>query len=80
MADLSVRIAELPDGARSAFAVLLIVVFGIKAALFPLFFWLPDSYPIAPSPITAGVNNCASESGAPPFSQSFIFDTCIPTS
>ena len=36
-----------------AFAVLLLVVFGIKAALFPLFFWLPDSYPTAPSPITA---------------------------
>jgi multicomponent Na+:H+ antiporter subunit D len=28
-------------------------VFGIKAAVFPLFFWLPDSYPTAPSPITA---------------------------
>ena len=38
---------------RSAFAVLLLVVFGIKAALFPLFFWLPDSYPTAPSPVTA---------------------------
>jgi len=25
----------------------------LQAALFPLFFWLPDSYPIAPSPITA---------------------------
>jgi multicomponent Na+:H+ antiporter subunit D len=33
--------------------VLLLVVFGIKAAVFPLFFWLPDSYPTAPSPITA---------------------------
>ncbi len=53
MADLAVRMAELPPGVRSAFAVLLLVVFGIKAALFPLFFWLPDSYPIAPSPITA---------------------------
>jgi multicomponent Na+:H+ antiporter subunit D len=31
----------------------LFVVFGIKAALFPLFSWLPDSYPTAPSPITA---------------------------
>ena len=30
-----------------------LVVFGIKAALFPLFFWLPDSYPTAPSPVTA---------------------------
>ncbi|MEO8697415.1 MAG: Na+/H+ antiporter subunit D [Acidimicrobiales bacterium] len=53
MADLAVRIADLPPGVRSAFAVLLLVVFGIKAALFPLFFWLPDSYPTAPSPITA---------------------------
>ena len=39
--------------AARAFAVLLLVVFGIKAALFPLFFWLPDSYPTAPSPVTA---------------------------
>ena len=53
MADLATRIAELPSGVRSAFAVLLLVVFGIKAAIFPLFFWLPDSYPTAPSPITA---------------------------
>jgi multicomponent Na+:H+ antiporter subunit D len=53
MADLSERIATLPSGVTSAFAVLLVVVFGIKAALFPLFFWLPDSYPTAPSPITA---------------------------
>ena len=28
-------------------------MFGIKAALFPLYFWLPDSYPIAPSAVTA---------------------------
>lgn len=53
MADLAGRIAELPSGVRTAFAVLLLVVFGIKAAIFPLFFWLPDSYPTAPSPITA---------------------------
>jgi multicomponent Na+:H+ antiporter subunit D len=53
MADLAVRLAELPPGLRTSFAVLLLVVFGIKAAVFPLFFWLPDSYPTAPSPITA---------------------------
>ncbi|HUR23690.1 MAG TPA: Na+/H+ antiporter subunit D [Acidimicrobiales bacterium] len=53
MADLAVKVGGLPPGVRSAFAVLLLLVFGIKAALFPLFFWLPDSYPIAPSPITA---------------------------
>lgn len=53
MADLAVRIADLPLGLQRALAVLLVVVFGIKAAVFPLFFWLPDSYPLAPSPITA---------------------------
>jgi multicomponent Na+:H+ antiporter subunit D len=34
------------------FAVLL-VAFGIKAAVFPLSTWLPDSYPTAPAPVTA---------------------------
>ena len=53
MAQLAERIGDLPDGLRSALAVLMLVVFGIKAAIFPLFFWLPDSYPTAPSPVTA---------------------------
>jgi multicomponent Na+:H+ antiporter subunit D len=53
LADLSGKMAELPPGTRNAFALLILVVFGIKAALFPLFFWLPDSYPSAPSPVTA---------------------------
>jgi multicomponent Na+:H+ antiporter subunit D len=53
MADLGSHIAELPSGVRSALAGLLLVVFGIKAALFPLYFWLPDSYPTAPSAVTA---------------------------
>ncbi|MPY92882.1 MAG: Na+/H+ antiporter subunit D [Acidimicrobiia bacterium] len=53
LADLAGKMAELPPSLRSAFSVMLLVVFGIKAALFPLFFWLPDSYPTAPSPVTA---------------------------
>src|SRR6188472_4311326 len=53
MADLAGKFADLPLGLRQAFAVLLVVVFGVKAALFPLFSWLPDSYPIAPGPVTA---------------------------
>ncbi len=53
LADLNEKIAALPAGVRSGLAVLLIVVFGIKSAIFPLFFWLPDSYPTAPSPVTA---------------------------
>ena len=32
---------------------MLLVAFGIKAAIFPLSAWLPDSYPTAPAPVTA---------------------------
>jgi multicomponent Na+:H+ antiporter subunit D len=53
LADLSTKVADLPSGVRSGLALLLVVVFGIKSAIFPLFFWLPDSYPTAPTPVTA---------------------------
>jgi multicomponent Na+:H+ antiporter subunit D len=53
LAALAERVPELPAGVRSALAVLTVVVFGIKAAVFPFSFWLPDSYPTAPSPVTA---------------------------
>ncbi|MCZ9337106.1 Na+/H+ antiporter subunit D, partial [Streptomyces sp. TRM76130] len=47
LAQLGPRLAELPDGLRSALALLLLSVLGIKAAIVPLHFWLPDSYPTA---------------------------------
>ena len=53
MADLAVRLEDVPAGVRVALGLTLLVVFGIKAAIFPLFSWLPDSYPTAPSPVTA---------------------------
>lgn len=53
LADLAMRIGELSTGTRQALATLLLVVFGVKAAVFPLFFWLPDSYPTAPTAVTA---------------------------
>ena len=53
LADLAGRMAEVPAGLRHAFALLFLVVFGVKAAIFPLFFWLPDAYPTAPTPVTA---------------------------
>ena len=53
LADLSVKIAALPDGVQTALSMFLFLVFGIKAAIFPLFFWLPDSYPTARTPVTA---------------------------
>jgi multicomponent Na+:H+ antiporter subunit D len=53
LADLARRVGLLPPGLRLGLGLLLVVVFGIKAAIFPLFFWLPDSYPVAPGPVTA---------------------------
>ncbi len=56
MADLALR-AQLIDpdatvGIRIA-AVLLLLVFAIKAAVVPLHFWLPSSYAEAPGPVAA---------------------------
>ena len=54
-ADLS-RILAGPNGSSGpvdAVAVLLFVAFGIKAAVFPLFFWLPASYPTPPAAVSA---------------------------
>lgn len=53
MADVAVRLNEVPGGIRVSLGAFLLVTFGIKAALFPLFFWLPDSYPTAPVAVTA---------------------------
>ena len=53
LADLSERLDTLSPGLRTVLALLLVVVFGIKAAVVPLHFWLPDSYPNAPAPVTA---------------------------
>jgi multicomponent Na+:H+ antiporter subunit D len=53
MAELPERLATLPDGVRMGLQLLLLLAFGIKAAVFPLFFWLPDSYPTAPSSVSA---------------------------
>ena len=53
IADLTVKLNDVPDGYRAGLGWLLFMVFGIKAAIFPLFFWLPDSYPVAPTPVTA---------------------------
>ncbi|MCL4801615.1 MAG: monovalent cation/H+ antiporter subunit D [Burkholderiales bacterium] len=56
MADLAVRAgqAEPADAPLvAAGALLLLVVFGVKAALFPLYFWLPGAYAAAAAPVAA---------------------------
>ncbi|GAA1917809.1 Na+/H+ antiporter subunit D [Nocardioides hwasunensis] len=53
LAHLAERLAELPDHVSLMIQLLLLTTFAIKAAVFPLSFWLPDSYPTAPAPVTA---------------------------
>jgi multicomponent Na+:H+ antiporter subunit D len=54
MADLSRVLAEPPANAPiEAVALLFLVAFGIKAALVPLFFWLPASYATPPFAVSA---------------------------
>lgn len=53
LAQLALRLPEIDPGVRIAIQVMALVGFGIKAAVFPLSAWLPDSYPTAPAPVTA---------------------------
>ncbi len=54
MADISERIAEVDQpGIITVIAVLFLIVFGLKAAIFPLYFWMPGSYFAPPIPILA---------------------------
>ncbi|HEY3474546.1 MAG TPA: Na+/H+ antiporter subunit D, partial [Anaerolineales bacterium] len=62
MADLALKFSqnssEQPLGLVTTLAMLFMVAFGIKAAVFPLFFWLPASYhtpPVAVSALFAGL-------------------------
>ncbi len=52
-AQLAERLQEVPLGVRTLLEAMLLTVFAIKAAVFPLAAWLPDSYPTAPAPVTA---------------------------
>ncbi|MCI7455901.1 Na+/H+ antiporter subunit D [Actinomyces urogenitalis] len=53
MAELAQRVPQLPADMQLMIQALMLTVFGIKAAVFPLSAWLPDSYPTAPAPVTA---------------------------
>ena len=53
MAQIAERMAELPASTQLVLHLMLLIAFAIKAAVFPLSFWLPDSYPTAPAPVTA---------------------------
>ncbi|WP_113906744.1 monovalent cation/H+ antiporter subunit D [Aliidiomarina celeris] len=56
MADLTQKIAQVPAEDMplvTASALILLLVFGIKAAILPLYFWLPKAYGSASAPVAA---------------------------
>jgi multicomponent Na+:H+ antiporter subunit D len=54
MADLAQKVAAVEDKRLlTSMALLLLAAFGIKAAMFPLFFWLPASYHTPPPAVSA---------------------------
>src|SRR5690606_24319947 len=54
MADLSIKVAQIENRALiNVTALLFFVAFGIKSAVFPLYYWLPSSYHTPPSAIVA---------------------------
>ena len=53
MADLANELDTLPAGLVTTLAILFLGAFGIKAGVFPLFFWLPASYHTAPASLLA---------------------------
>jgi multicomponent Na+:H+ antiporter subunit D len=53
LAQLALRIGDLAPGVALVLQLSLLTAFAIKAAVFPMSAWLPDSYPTAPAPVTA---------------------------
>lgn len=54
MADLSLKLSSIPKSELTTIvSILFLVAFGIKSAMFPLFFWLPASYHTPPAAVSA---------------------------
>jgi multicomponent Na+:H+ antiporter subunit D len=57
-------------------ALMYTVVFGIKASMFPLYFWLPKSYPTLPTPLGAFFGGILTKVGVYAFIR--LFATILP--
>ncbi len=56
IADMALKVSQLtPDnqGVVASAGLLLLLVFGLKAAMFPLYFWLPGTYANTSAPVAA---------------------------
>jgi multicomponent Na+:H+ antiporter subunit D len=53
MADLATQLPLVSPGLANILAMMFLVAFGIKAAVFPLYFWLPAAYHTPPAAVSA---------------------------
>ncbi|WP_042461367.1 Na+/H+ antiporter subunit D [Neobacillus dielmonensis] len=57
MAHISERVSQISadgmPGILTVIAVMFLIVFGLKGAIFPLYFWMPGSYYAPPAPVLA---------------------------
>lgn len=56
IADLALQVSKISDdnvGIVASAGLLLLVVFGLKAAMFPLYLWLPNAYSKTSAPVAA---------------------------
>lgn len=64
MADIAMQVAALEDKRIvAAIATVFLFAFGVKAALVPLFFWLPRTYSEAITPVTAFLGEVGTKVG-----------------
>jgi multicomponent K+:H+ antiporter subunit D len=66
MHELGIKLSQMPESNRAVMScgiALLMIVFGVKAALVPLHFWLPVAYGFAP-PMVAALFAIATKVGA----------------
>jgi multicomponent Na+:H+ antiporter subunit D len=75
MADLAVRTAALGGeraGMVTAASMLFLVVFGLKAATFPLTYWLPDCYPVVPAGVIGYIAGLLTKVGVYSLLRTFV--------
>ncbi len=83
LADLHGKVHAIPDrGLVTAVAMMFMAAFGIKSAMFPLFFWLPASYHTPPVPVAAYFAGLLTKVGVysliKVFTLVFVLDTGYP--
>ncbi len=82
LADLAIRVSQSSDDILVKIASLLLMgAFGIKAAVFPLYFWLPASYHTPPAAVSAVFSGLLTKVGVyaliRTFTLIFIWDRAV---